>query len=307
MTPATTSTSRRGEVAQLQADGFLPIRLRGWGDFRNRKAPVEEGFLQKNYRPEEWQAGEGIGLRLGVQPSGLRLYVLDLDSHGPTQDAVKFLNWIHFQTGEALVRELFESLFDDKRWNDRAYQRVMRQRRSQSRATNDYFEKLREMSTAGLTRRIRSIEERLVRTSLDGTIKAEREARAQADGRNIKPERRPRTPAQLKTDLKLLRAELQRRLRESAALAEPEHQQTEPAPPPPIAPPSVNMSVSLPIIWPSSVVRERAQLLRELQGLDPALAADARAESVMGLRMRLAALRDSRGGPDAGVLGGGIG
>lgn len=76
----------------------------------------------------------------------------------------------------------------------------------------------------------------------------------------------------------------------------------QPAPSVPVA--AVSTTVGQPIPVPS-VVRARAQLLRELQELDPGEWHTYSAASEWTLRLRVSALRDNSGGHHAGVLGGG--
>jgi hypothetical protein len=67
--------------AQYLDWGMAPIPLRATGD---TKAPRDRGWLTAGYTPQDWHAGEGIGLRCGLQPDGTYLYVADFD-HRPAQ------------------------------------------------------------------------------------------------------------------------------------------------------------------------------------------------------------------------------
>lgn len=98
-------------AADLIAAGFVPVPSCSRTRLKARKIPAKgtDGWEASTFTPEAFEKEHGVLLRLGLQPNGLYLYALDLDSHGATQDAWKFLNWIHFKLDESLWWRFFEA------------------------------------------------------------------------------------------------------------------------------------------------------------------------------------------------------
>src|SRR5687768_10296891 len=59
--------------------GLIPIPLRASGD---TKAPAYNNWQTSYPHPREWQPGQGVGLRCGLQVDGSYLYFADYD-HKP--------------------------------------------------------------------------------------------------------------------------------------------------------------------------------------------------------------------------------
>ncbi|HSH83381.1 MAG TPA: hypothetical protein VLA19_33020 [Herpetosiphonaceae bacterium] len=68
--------------AQAIELGLTPIPLSSFGD---RKKPARNEWQKEQFSPDDWKAGESVGLRTGLQRDGTYLYCLDYD-HRPEQD-----------------------------------------------------------------------------------------------------------------------------------------------------------------------------------------------------------------------------
>ncbi len=105
----------RATVADLQDLGYNPLPLRNWGDAKNRKAPARLRWTVDSYSPEEWEEGEHIGTRTGIQRDGLRFYVADIDSHEVYQDAPRFLATVQHRLRPELWAKLATALSTGRR------------------------------------------------------------------------------------------------------------------------------------------------------------------------------------------------
>ncbi len=89
--------------------------MRNWGDAKNRKAPARLRWTVDSYSPEEWEEGEHIGTRTGIQRDGLRFYVADIDSHEVYQDAPRFLATVQHRLRPELWAKLATALSTGRR------------------------------------------------------------------------------------------------------------------------------------------------------------------------------------------------
>ncbi len=105
--PSGPVTLSADKLAAIDA-GFMLIPSYSATDMKWRKVPIE-GWQQRSYNAHDFKREHGAMLRLGRYPDGWYLYVLDLDSHNPRQQAWKSHNLLRFNLkNDALVDSLTE-------------------------------------------------------------------------------------------------------------------------------------------------------------------------------------------------------